>query len=102
MPRIEDVEQAKAVALYEFRKKYPYGVKVRLDARTASEDETRLLGIEVGLGQLVVELVDAPDHVDEHAVDLHLPQQGGQELGFEMLGDRIERLPDGGGRASLV
>ncbi|MBP1706454.1 MAG: hypothetical protein H6Q39_178 [Chloroflexi bacterium] len=36
MPRIEDVEQAKAVALYEFRKKYPYGVKVRLDARRMS------------------------------------------------------------------
>ncbi len=36
MPRIENVEQAKVVALNEFRKKYPYGVKVRLDARRMS------------------------------------------------------------------
>jgi len=33
MPRIENVEQAKAVALYEFRKIYPYGIKVRMNAK---------------------------------------------------------------------
>jgi hypothetical protein len=37
MPKIEDVEQAKAVALYEFRKKYPYGVKVRMNAQRMSD-----------------------------------------------------------------
>jgi hypothetical protein len=37
MPRIEDVSQAKAVALYEFRKLYPYGVKVRMNAQRMSE-----------------------------------------------------------------
>jgi hypothetical protein len=36
MPRIEDVEQAKAVALYEFKKIYPYGVKVRMNAQRMS------------------------------------------------------------------
>ena len=36
MPKIENVEQAKAVALYEFRKKYPYGVKVRMNAQRMS------------------------------------------------------------------
>jgi hypothetical protein len=36
MPRIEDVEQAKAVALYEFRKLYPYGMKVRMNAQRMS------------------------------------------------------------------
>jgi hypothetical protein len=36
MPKIEDVEQAKAVALYEFRKIYPYGVKVRMNAQRMS------------------------------------------------------------------
>ena len=37
MPRIEDVNQAKAVALYEFRKIYPYGVKVRMNAQRMSD-----------------------------------------------------------------
>jgi hypothetical protein len=37
MPKIEDVEQAKAVALYEFRKLYPYGVKVRMIAQRMSD-----------------------------------------------------------------
>ncbi len=36
MPKIENVEQAKAVALYEFRKRYPYGVKVRMNAQRMS------------------------------------------------------------------
>ena len=36
MPKIEDVEQAKAVALYEFRKRYPYGIKVRMNAQKMS------------------------------------------------------------------
>ncbi len=31
MPKVENDEQAKAVALYEFRKIYPYGVKVRMN-----------------------------------------------------------------------
>jgi hypothetical protein len=37
MPRIEDVNQAKAVALYEFRKRYPYGVSVRMNAQRMSD-----------------------------------------------------------------
>jgi hypothetical protein len=37
MPKIENVEQAKAVALYEFRKHYPYGLKVRMNAQRMSE-----------------------------------------------------------------
>jgi hypothetical protein len=37
MPKIEDVEAAKAVALYEFRKLYPYGVKVRINAQRMSD-----------------------------------------------------------------
>jgi hypothetical protein len=37
MPRIDDVSQAKAVALYEFRKLYPYGVKVRMNAQRMSD-----------------------------------------------------------------
>jgi hypothetical protein len=37
MPKIENVEQAKAVALYEFRKIYPYGVKVRMNTQRMSE-----------------------------------------------------------------
>jgi hypothetical protein len=37
MPKIEDVEQAKAVALYEFKKRYPYGVKVRMNAQRMSD-----------------------------------------------------------------
>ncbi len=37
MPKIEDVSQAKAVALYEFRKIYPYGVKVRMNAQRMSD-----------------------------------------------------------------
>jgi hypothetical protein len=37
MPKIEDVSQAKAVALYEFRKQYPYGVKVRMNAQRMSD-----------------------------------------------------------------
>jgi hypothetical protein len=37
MPKIEDVEQAKAVALYEFRKRYPYGLKVRMNAQRMSD-----------------------------------------------------------------
>jgi uncharacterized membrane protein YkoI len=37
MPKIEDVEQAKAVALYEFRKRYPYGIKVRMNAQRMSD-----------------------------------------------------------------
>jgi hypothetical protein len=36
MPKIENVEQAKAVALYEFRKIYPYGIKVRMIAQRMS------------------------------------------------------------------
>ena len=37
MPKIEDVSQAKTVALYEFRKLYPYGVKVRMNAQRMSD-----------------------------------------------------------------
>jgi hypothetical protein len=37
MPKIEDVEQAKAVALYEFRKRFPYGLKVRMNAQRMSD-----------------------------------------------------------------
>ena len=37
MPKIEDVNQAKAVALYEFRKIYPYGVKVSMNAQRMSD-----------------------------------------------------------------
>ncbi len=37
MPKIEDVSQAKAVALYEFRKLYPYGVKVVMNAQRMSD-----------------------------------------------------------------
>jgi hypothetical protein len=37
MPKIENVEQAKAVALYEFRKIYPYGIKVRMKAQRMSD-----------------------------------------------------------------
>ena len=37
MPKIEDVSQAKAVALYEFRKIYPYGVKVKMNAQRMSD-----------------------------------------------------------------
>ena len=37
MPKIEDVEQAKAVALYEFRKRYPYGIKARMNAQRMSD-----------------------------------------------------------------
>ncbi len=37
MPKIENVEQAKAVALYEFRKIYPYGVKARMSAQRMSD-----------------------------------------------------------------
>jgi hypothetical protein len=37
MPKIEDANQAKAVALYEFRKLYPYGVKVRMNAQRMSD-----------------------------------------------------------------
>jgi hypothetical protein len=36
MPKIEDVDQAKAVALYEFRKIYPYGVKARINVQRMS------------------------------------------------------------------
>ena len=36
MPKIEDVEQAKAVALYEFRKTYPFGLKVQMNAQRMS------------------------------------------------------------------
>ncbi len=36
MPKIEDVSQAKAVALYEFRKLYPYGVKVAMNVQRMS------------------------------------------------------------------
>ena len=36
MPRIDDVEQAKAVALYEFRKIHPYGVTVKMNAQRMS------------------------------------------------------------------
>jgi hypothetical protein len=36
MPKIEDVDQAKAVALYEFRKLYPYGVTVKMNAQRMS------------------------------------------------------------------
>jgi len=37
MLKIEDVDQAKVVALYEFRKIYPYGVKVRMNVQRMSE-----------------------------------------------------------------
>ncbi len=37
MPKIENVDQAKAVALYEFRKRYPYGVKVSMNAQRMSD-----------------------------------------------------------------
>jgi hypothetical protein len=37
MPKIENVDQAKAVALYEFRKTYPYGVSVRMNAQRMSD-----------------------------------------------------------------
>ncbi len=37
MPKIENVDQAKAVALYEFRKRFPYGVKVRMNVQRMSE-----------------------------------------------------------------
>ena len=37
MLKIENVEQAKAVALYEFRKIYPYGVKARINAQRMSD-----------------------------------------------------------------
>jgi hypothetical protein len=36
MPKIEDVGQAKAVALYEFKKLYPYGVTVKMNAQRMS------------------------------------------------------------------
>lgn len=36
MPKIEDVDQAKAVALYEFRKIYPYGITVKMNAQRMS------------------------------------------------------------------
>jgi hypothetical protein len=35
--KIENVEQAKAVALYEFRKNYPFGLKVRMNAQRMSD-----------------------------------------------------------------
>jgi len=34
--KIESVDQAKAVALYEFRKIYPYGVTVKMTAQRMS------------------------------------------------------------------
>jgi hypothetical protein len=37
MPKIEDVVQAKAVALNEFRKVYPYGIKVAMKAQRMSD-----------------------------------------------------------------
>jgi hypothetical protein len=37
MPKIENVEQAKAVALYEFKKRYPYGIKVNMNAQRMSD-----------------------------------------------------------------
>jgi hypothetical protein len=37
MPKIEDVTQAKAVALYEFRKTYPYGIKAVMKAQRMSD-----------------------------------------------------------------
>jgi hypothetical protein len=37
MPKIENVEQAKAVALNEFRKTFPYGIKVRMNAQRMSD-----------------------------------------------------------------
>ncbi len=37
MPKIENVEQAKAVALHEFRKTYPYGVKAVMNAQRMSD-----------------------------------------------------------------
>jgi hypothetical protein len=36
MPKIEDVDQAKAVALYEFRKIHPYGVTVKMNVQRMS------------------------------------------------------------------
>jgi hypothetical protein len=36
MPKIEDVNQAKEVALYEFRKLYPYGIKAVMNAQRMS------------------------------------------------------------------
>jgi hypothetical protein len=37
MPIIENVNQAKALALNEFRKIYPYGAKVRMNAQRMSD-----------------------------------------------------------------
>jgi hypothetical protein len=36
MAKIEDVDQAKAVALYEFRQIYPYGVTVKMNVQRMS------------------------------------------------------------------
>ena len=36
MPKIEDVDQAKALALNEFRKIHPYGVTVKMNAQRMS------------------------------------------------------------------
>jgi hypothetical protein len=37
MPKIEDVTQAKALALNEFRKVYPYGIKAVMKATRMSD-----------------------------------------------------------------
>ena len=37
MPRIENVDQAKAAALVEFWKRFPYGAKVRINAQRMSD-----------------------------------------------------------------
>jgi hypothetical protein len=36
MPRIDNIDQAKAVALYEFRKIHPYGVTVKMNVQRMS------------------------------------------------------------------
>ncbi len=36
MPKIENVDEAKAVALYEFRQIYPYGIAVKMNAQRMS------------------------------------------------------------------
>jgi hypothetical protein len=46
MPKIENIEQAKAVALYEFRKIHPYGVTVKMNAQRMSA--VWIVGIRFG------------------------------------------------------
>ena len=37
MPRVNDMNDAKALALAEFKKRYPYGLKVDMTAQRMSE-----------------------------------------------------------------